>query len=256
IEKNDLSIESAYPFAPTYRSSQKHLYKLRKENLPPLPKERSDLIFEDDYARFTKHAWDYNEMHACVFIFLTNKTEDIYNKLLDKLKLAAEKLGFFLNPDLIVSDYEAAVINALKTKIFNASIKGCHFHYTQALWKNVRLIGLTNKYSENASIREWLNYFKSLPFVPFEELDNVFLQIKSIKPSESVSKLDEFISYFTRTWILHKIFTPFTWNHFNTEGPRTYNHVEGFNHKINNYIDNNHLHVYSAINTLKGLVTT
>ncbi|CAF1019326.1 unnamed protein product, partial [Brachionus calyciflorus] len=150
IEKNDLSIESAYPFAPTYRASQKHLYKLRKENLPPLPKERSDIIFEDDYARFTEtnchnrfllfdtkdnnriiafssdtqleilskskrwhvdgtfkaapalykqlyqiHAWDYNEMHACVFIFLINKTEDIYNKMLDELKLAAEKLGFF-----------------------------------------------------------------------------------------------------------------------------------------------------------------
>ena len=54
IEKNDLSIESGYPFAPTYRASQKHLYKLRKENLPPLPKERSDIIFEDDYARFTE----------------------------------------------------------------------------------------------------------------------------------------------------------------------------------------------------------
>ncbi|CAF0873483.1 unnamed protein product [Brachionus calyciflorus] len=88
------------------------------------------------------------------------------------------------------------------------------------------------------------------------ELDNVFLQIKSIKPSESVSKLDEFISYFTRTRILHKIFTPFTWNHFNIEGPSTNNHVEGFNLKINNYIDKNHPHVYSAINTLKGLETT
>ncbi|CAF0717108.1 unnamed protein product [Brachionus calyciflorus] len=46
------------------------------------------------------------------------------------------------------------------------------------------------------------------------------------------------------------------WNHFNTIGPRINNHVEGYNNKINSYIDYSHPHLYSAIKTLKDLETS
>ncbi|CAF0884967.1 unnamed protein product [Brachionus calyciflorus] len=121
------------------------------------------------------HAWDFNEMHACVFILLTNKTVDIYITMLENLILAAENLRFILNPDLIV-------------RLLLSFYPGIMEKYS--------IDRANNEYSENASIWKWLNYFKSLHFVPFEEVDNVFLQIISVKPSESVAKLDEFISYF------------------------------------------------------------
>ncbi|CAF1055897.1 unnamed protein product [Brachionus calyciflorus] len=38
--------------------------------------------------------------------------------------------------------------------------------------------------------------------------------------------------------------------------PRINNHVEGFNHKINLYIEYNQPNIFSAINTLKGLETS
>jgi hypothetical protein len=37
-----------------------------------------------------------------------------------------------------------------------------------------------------------------------------------------------------------KFFPLSMWNHRNTVGPRNNNHVEGYNHKINNWINKDH----------------
>ena len=42
-------------------------------------------------------------------------------------------------------------------------------------------------------------------------------------------------------------------NHHGTIGPRTNNHVEDFNNKINLYIDSDQPNIYNFINTLKQL---
>ncbi|RNA40753.1 hypothetical protein BpHYR1_003377, partial [Brachionus plicatilis] len=86
-------------------------------------------------------------------------------------------------------------------------------------------------------------------FVP-----EAFIYFKKLQPINY--KLTQFYEYFETTWIKNKVFTIELWNHWENNGPGTNNHVEGYNRKINSYIDYNHPHIYSAINTLKGLETT
>ena len=43
------------------------------------------------------------------------------------------------------------------------------------------------------------------------------------------------------------MFPPHIWNHFETVGPRTNNHVEGFNFKLNQYSFSNHPKIYQLI---------
>ena len=59
------------------------------------------------------------------------------------------------------------------------------------------------------------------------------------------------------TWIDgNRAFDSKIWNHHNTIGPRTNNHVEGVNHKLNEFIDaKKHPDIYSLILSLNNLET-
>ena len=48
-------------------------------------------------------------------------------------------------------------------------------------------------------------------------------------------KINKFRDYVFNTWITNVNFPIALWNHFNADGPRTNNHVEGFHSRINKY---------------------
>ncbi|CAF1018080.1 unnamed protein product [Brachionus calyciflorus] len=159
------------------------------------------------------------------------------------------------NPNVVVSDFETAAINAFRNNFQKVLMKGCHFHYTQALWKNIQKVGLVGEYGKMDAIYDWLNMFKSLAFLRPDCLESAWQIIQKFRPSNN-PKLIEFHDYFKDTWYQKPKFSYELWNHYYTEGPRTNNHVEGYNLKINKYIDYSHPHIYSAINTLKCLETS
>ena len=42
-----------------------------------------------------------------------------------------------LNPQSISKDFERGAINAINDVFPQASVKECHFHYTQSVWKEI-----------------------------------------------------------------------------------------------------------------------
>ncbi|CAF1105322.1 unnamed protein product [Brachionus calyciflorus] len=165
---------------------------------------------------------------------------------------SAKDLGFKLCPSTIVSDFEQAAINAYELCFKNVIVKGCHFHFTQCLSKNIQKVGYCEEYSSKNKVNEWINMFKSLTFLLQDLIPSAFDLINNLLPKYN-SKFNEFLNYFKDTWYGNsKVKYSFNlWNHYYTEGTRTNNHVEGYNHKINNYINYAHPHIYSSINTLK-----
>ena len=92
--------------------------------------------------------------------------------------------------------------------------------------------------------------FASLTWVEF-----AFNLLVSKKPlSDHADKLDFFIKYFCSTWF--NLYPPRLWNHHDIIGPWTNNHVEGYNNKINLYIDCDRPNVCSLINTLEQFEST
>jgi hypothetical protein len=105
----------------------------------------------------------------------------------------------------------------------------------------------------NHVILGWLNLFKSLPFVPLINVREAFNQIKLDKPIDI--RIDEFILYFERTW-LSSIYPIELWNHYDTEGPRTNNHVEGDNAALNHFVNVDSPNIYDLILAMKDIETS
>ena len=68
-------------------------------------------------------------------IIMTNKSESFYNLVFEKLKSLA---GEEWSPEEIMSDFERAVLNSLKTTFPQANLSGCRFHFAQASYLRVQ----------------------------------------------------------------------------------------------------------------------
>jgi hypothetical protein len=71
----------------------------------------------------------------CIYALLADKEEVTYSKMF-AIITQFFKTGEF--PKNFCSDYEKAVLNAIKTNFPNFSIYGCYFHFAQALWRQMQ----------------------------------------------------------------------------------------------------------------------
>ena len=59
-----------------------------------------------------------------------------------------------LNQDLVIApgevmtDDELALVQSLSLAFPGAALRGCHFHFTQCLWRKVQKLGLAEDYRE------------------------------------------------------------------------------------------------------------
>ncbi|RNA10674.1 FLYWCH zinc finger domain [Brachionus plicatilis] len=73
-----------------------------------------------------------------VYAFLANKKEESYSKLFGVVS------GYIkIHPIYIVSDFEKAVVNALKKNFPKVNIGGCYFHLASNIWKYIKSNGTT-----------------------------------------------------------------------------------------------------------------
>ena len=100
-----------------------------------------------------------------------------------------------------VNDFEQGAINAFKEEFPGVEVKGCHFHFTQCIWRKIQDLGLSTIYKEIKPIKVWLEYFKTLAFIPLDKVVSTFSCVLSIQPeSEQDDKLKAFVNYFESTW--------------------------------------------------------
>ena len=98
------------------------------------------------YQLLVIHAWLNGQMIPALFVLMPDKTERSYKLIIARLKEMTIQNRIHLNPTVIVSDFELAILNAVQFHFPNVQLKGCMFHFTQAIWKNIQLIG---KYQNN-----------------------------------------------------------------------------------------------------------
>jgi hypothetical protein len=195
------------------------------------------------------------------------------------IELLKEKGGVLSGPKIILSDFEPAAINAFKQHYLSAVFKGCHFHYTQAIWRNIQDNGLAKLYTSNPLVYNWLRMFYgikthfkfiivvvsikrliiilislylALPFLHPQIVSNALDLLVMHLPS--ANGIQEFADYFRATWLEGR-FDVHLWIHFNDIGPRTNNHLEGFNAKLNKYFNFSKTNIYIFILCIKDIET-
>ena len=123
--------------------------------------------------------------------------------------------------------------NAISTVWPSATIRGCYFHFKQALWRKLQAFDLVPEYKVLSSlVRRWFETIGALPFMePGSVVDVWRDHIVGNLPQE----MSEFGSYFERTWIgspsTEPIFDKYLWNQYDTvlaRLPRSNNLVEGW----------------------------
>ena len=80
---------------------------------------------------------------SCVYVFLTRNDQDTYEEMLQELVSRALQKGFYLDPEVVVTDFELAVTSALKVIIGpQVDNKYCFFHLTKNTWKKFKKLEL------------------------------------------------------------------------------------------------------------------
>lgn len=103
--------------------------------------------------------WSY----VALCLFFTQKRDcSLYKKMFSELKNSAEEIGCLFNPLSIVTDFELSAINAYKFHWPGAELKGCFFHYSQAIIRWAFKNGYKLHYWTNSYFNHWLKMIISL----------------------------------------------------------------------------------------------
>ncbi|XP_071108948.1 uncharacterized protein [Haliotis cracherodii] len=116
-------------------------------------------------------------MHPLVYFLLPNKSPETYTTAFRLLKTETERLHLNLQPHNLQIDFEKAFANAALAVFDIIQIRGCYFHFSQALWRRVQHPGLVSRYKDDADFRKLVERAKALPLVPLHQIDNVWLDV-------------------------------------------------------------------------------
>jgi len=201
-----------------------------------------------------------------VYCLTPNRITDTYTRVLSALKTL--KPG--LNPSSVMTDYEKAFIKAFHQAFPMADQKGCFFHFTQCVHRQIQQRpDIFHLYSTDSEFALKIRHLVALAFVPpeevvlsFEELmeDEFFVQNEAL--------LLDFIGYFERTWLgpfnlrrterIAPIFSITLWNCFHSvleELPKTNNNCEGFHNALASLLGASHPTIYKLVDGLKDKQT-
>ena len=86
---------------------------------------------------FTIHGLYRGFCIPLVHCLLPDKRRETYYEVFDTLRRKMAQTNLVLNPNKLMLDFESGLLPALRTQFPNATIKGCYFHHTKAIWINL-----------------------------------------------------------------------------------------------------------------------
>ena len=165
-----------------------------------------------------------------VNVIMSGKTRSDYNSVFAELKT---HLGDAFNPDSCMVDYEVAIWQSLVESFPDIVIHGCHFHFSQAINRNVNQYGLSLEYKTEGAIRRIIKGIYSLPYLPPRDMLPAFNSIaNNARQEETCEKLMKFLDYVESTWFRSSIWRPYNISVYNRL-VRTNNDLEGYHNRLN-----------------------
>lgn len=140
---------------------------------------------------YTTHVHKPHKYIQVLFCLLPSKSEACYVQMWEFIKQIAQKE---ICPKLVVLDFEQAAHSAVRKVFPNCRIKGCCFHWGQALFRKIQALELKSEYSDPESeIGKWLKLFFGLPLLPPDEVNSAIDDLIIEQPHQIA--LREFSEY-------------------------------------------------------------
>ena len=168
---------------------------------------------------------DDSKQFPLVFVLMSRRTRDDYHAVLSHLHQLLDNV----NAEGFVADFETGLWQALRSIYSDTEIKGCVFHFTQAIWRRIQEEGLTTAYRENDAMHRYLRQLMALPFLPAAQIQETFDNLRTRANTDSLRSL---VSYMDRQWFRNSVIPIESWSVFQLS-VRTNNDVEGWHTRLN-----------------------
>ena len=188
----------------------------------------------------------------CVFILMTAKRRLLYTESFKFVKTMTRT-----QPKTIVTDFEVALQHSLPFISADAVLRGCFFHFSQAVFPKTQKIGLVSYASSYKEPKLWLRMFMCLALLPSD------LIISSYQSRLHPSKLPEqhgnhsavvqLCENFEKYWV--NPIGPKRFSVFEAKR-RTNAAVESFNRSISNRFRINHMNPWTFRDRIKMINQT
>ncbi|XP_070561995.1 uncharacterized protein [Ptychodera flava] len=86
-------------------------------------------------------------------------------------------------------DFEAAIWIALKEVFPRVIVKGCAFHWKQAVWRHIQHAGLQRSYMEKDEVFKLLRRLMALPCLPKECIAETFMKLKQKADTDKLKEV-------------------------------------------------------------------
>lgn len=205
---------------------------------------------------YTIHGIAGNRRIPLVFALMSNKGTGDYVRLLQLIKryiLRATNQPFA--PNIIVTDYELGIKNALALELPGTMHRGCLFHFNKCIFAKVQDYGLVNAYRNIVEVQTYIRKIMALPFLPILLLRNNYNMHKQTPRNRRLIRrypaLARLNLYFERTW-LNGPFPMLLWNVYDRPlRLRTTNTCEGWHNRWNDMVARIHPNIWYLLVCLK-----
>ena len=136
------------------------------------------------------------------YALMQNKSQSSYEAVFQKIKEMIEE-GGPSQVEMVMCDYERAIWNSLRAVWPTARVKGCWFHYCQAIYKRVKHEKLGNGFFNHIQVHKMARRLMTLALVDRNSIPLLFAELKrkyepQINTSPGVKNL---FNYFEKFWL-------------------------------------------------------
>lgn len=200
---------------------------------------------------YTIHVQLDGSMYPVVYALLPGKSEQIYRRFFTLLQTAMTDNNLDFTPPTVFMDFETAAHNGIRSVVRGVQVKGCFFHFTQCIWRKAQATGLQIPYQNNDDVRQLVRRAAALPLVPVQQVEDAwFNSMNDLEDTELPVNTIPFTDYVVNQWIDSDITL---WNHHDTEGARTTNHLEAWHGKLKRKVQHSHPNIFTLIQTFKDI---
>lgn len=107
-------------------------------------------------------------------VLMTGKKEGLYKAVFMKISMLVPQFS----PEVAMADFETAIKNGLKAVFPNVNVKGCRFHFGQALLKKLKAVGLMPAYLKDPAFRKWAKKYIALCCLPPDNIPEEFEKLR------------------------------------------------------------------------------
>ena len=139
----------------------------------------------------------------------------------------------------ITTDFEKGIWRGCREVLPEVKMRGCGFHWAQAVERYFGEVGLLTFYKDKAGpLRDLLRKLLALPYLPPSEIPAAFNRLEDVALDHGDARLVDLFEYVRTTWLESSVWSVEDWSVYNRR-VRTNNDTEGWHRRLNSRANEN-----------------